>query len=271
MPNLHAARVQNALADSVVGSRIYYRQVTGSTMDDARELAHDGEREGVVVIAEEQNKGRGRFNRQWVSPPGLGLTLSIVLRPPLERLRLLNMAACVALVDAIHGRTGLPATVKWPNDVLLNGKKVAGILIEARVVAEVSLKAGGYAVLGVGLNVNHNPSPSLTPPAEATSIADTLGRPVERTPLLQAFLRALDVQWVQGPDDEALFQRWRGMLGTLGRRVSVAWGGASSPTQTSTEGVAVDVTRDGDLVLRRDDGSIMTLNAGEVTVLGASA
>lgn len=267
---LLAREIKRGLETSVIGCRIRCHRSLSSTMDAARRLAQGGAPEGAVVLAERQTQGRGRFNRQWVSPPGLGLTLSIILRPSLDRLRLLNMAASVALVEAIHSDTGLPATVKWPNDVLINGKKVAGILIEARLGAEVASEAGGYAILGVGLNVNHNPSPSLTPPAEATSIADALGRSVDRAPLLRAFLRSLDARWTPTSDDEALFQRWRGSLDTLGRRVSVAWGGASSPASTATEGDAVDVTRDGDLVLRRDDGSIVTLNAGEVTVLGTT-
>lgn len=262
----HSARaVKQGLATSVMGRRVRCHRTVASTMDAARRLAERGAPEGTVVLAEQQTQGRGRFQREWVSRPGQNLSLSIVLRPPLDRMRLLNMAASVALADAIHATTALAATVKWPNDVRIGGKKVAGVLIEAHVDA-----GAGYAVLGVGLNVNHDPTPSLTPPAEATSLAAASGRYVERLPVLRAFLRFLDALYASDVDGEQLFQRWRGMLDTLGQRVRVAWGGAdgaSTAAWPAEEGVAVDVTRDGDLVLRRDDGSTIPLNAGEVTVL----
>ncbi|MDE2900129.1 MAG: biotin--[acetyl-CoA-carboxylase] ligase [Chloroflexota bacterium] len=257
---LTAREIKRGLSTAVIGVRVRCRQSVASTMDAARRLAEQGAPEGTVVLAERQTRGRGRFNREWVSPPGLNLTLSIVLRPQLERMRTLNMAASVALVDTIRAATGLDATVKWPNDVRVDRRKVAGILIEARTGA-----ADGYAILGVGLNVNHDPTPSLTPPAEATSLAAATGRPVDRLAVLQAFLRALDAP---DADAERLFQRWRGMLDTLGQRVRVAWGGDGA---TVAEGVAVDVTPEGDLVLRREDGSTVTLNAGEVTVIAGTS
>lgn len=257
---LTARDVKRGLSTAVIGARVLCRPSLPSTMDAARRLAERGAPEGTVILAEQQTRGRGRFNRAWVSPPGVNLTLSIVLRPPLDFMRTLNMAASVAMVDAIHAATGLDATVKWPNDVRVNGRKVAGVLIEARAG-----EADGYAILGVGLNVNHDPTPSLPPPAEATSLAAALGRPVERLPVLQDFFRSLDALYTPDADDGQLFQRWRGMLDTLGRRVRVAWGGDGGAV---AEGVAIDVTRDGDLVLRRDDGRTIALNAGEVTVAG---
>ena len=256
--SLSARDVKRGLSTAVVGRRVRCYRSLASTMDTARRLAGDGASEGTVVLAERQTRGRGRFNREWVSPPGGNLTLSIVLRPPVERLHLLNMAASVALVDAIHAATGLPASVKWPNDVRVNGRKVAGVLIEARAG-----DGGGYAILGVGLNVNHDPTPSLAPPAEATSLAAALGRPIERLPVLRVFLRSLDALCAPEADDEALFRRWKAALDTLGQRVRVAWGGDG---RAVAEGVAVDVERNGDLVLRRDDGSTVSVNAGEVTM-----
>lgn len=259
---LTARGVKRGLGTTVVGCRVRCFRSLPSTMDAARRLAERGAPEGAVVLAGRQTQGRGRFNREWVSPPGQNLTFSILLRPTLERMRYLNMAASVAIVDAIHATTALAATVKWPNDVRVNGKKIAGILIEARAG-----KDDGYAILGVGLNVNHDPTPLLTPSAEATSLAAATGRPVDRLPVLQAFLRALDALYATDADDERLFERWRGSLDTLGQRVRVAWGGDGA---TVAEGVAFDVTPDSDLVLRRDDGSLVTLNAGEVTVLSTA-
>jgi BirA family biotin operon repressor/biotin-[acetyl-CoA-carboxylase] ligase len=262
--NLTARDIKRGLGTTVVGRRVRCYRSLASTMDTARRLAERGALEGTVVFAERQTQGRGRFNREWVSPPGLNITLSVILRPTLSRMRHLNMAATIAIVDAVHATTGLPATVKWPNDVRVGGRKVAGVLIEAHAPGSDT----GYAVLGVGLNVNHDPTSSLAPPAEATSLAAATGRPVDRLPVLRAFLRSLDTLYTTSSDDEQLFQRWRGSLDTLGNRVRVAWGPAGAAV---AEGVAVDVTTDGDIVLRGDDGSTATLNAGEVTVLPAGS
>ncbi len=256
---LTARDVKRGLATAVVGARVRCHRSIPSTMDAARRAAERGAPEGTVVLAEQQTRGRGRFNREWVSQPGQNLSLSIVLRPPLERMRSLNMAASVALVEAIHATTGLSATVKWPNDVRVNGKKVAGILIEARTPGDDA----GHAILGIGLNVNHDPTPSLPPPAEATSLAAALGRPVDRLAVLQALLRSLDALYASQANDDLLFNQWRKTLDTLGQRVRIAWAGDGSPI---AEGVALDVTPDGDLVLRRDNGTTVALNAGEVTV-----
>ena len=270
---LSSRDVKLGLATAVIGSRVRCFHSLSSTMDTARRMAEGGAPEGVVVLAERQTQGRGRFDRPWVSPPGQNLTFSIILRPPLDRMRTLNMAASVALVEAIHATTGLTATVKWPNDIRVDGKKVAGLLIEAWALSDDGQRHPGYAILGVGLNVNHDPTPSLTPPAEATSLAVALGRPVDRLPVLQAYLHSLDALYTSEAGEEKLFQRWKGLLDTLGQRVRVAWAGAqgsSSGAWPVEEGVAIDVDRGGDLVLRRDDGSTVTLNAGEVTVAGGS-
>ena len=223
---LSSRDVKHGLATAVIGSRVRCFRSLTSTMDTARRMAEGGAPEGAVVLAEQQTRGRGRFERPWVSTPGQNLSFSIILRPPPDRMRRLNMAATVALVEAIHLTTGLSATVKWPNDVRVNGKKVAGLLIEARASSDDGKIGAGYAILGVGLNVNHDPTPSLTPPAEATSLALALGRPVDRLGVLQAFLRSLDALYPTEAGEEELFQRWRGMLDTLGQRVRVAWGGA---------------------------------------------
>ncbi len=263
---LSARAIKRDLATSVMGRRVRCYRAVASTMDTARRLAERGAPEGTVVLAERQGSGRGRFARRWVSPAGMNLTFSIVLRPPAERLHLLNMAASVSLVEAIAESTGLTATVKWPNDVRVDGRKAAGILIEARTASAEGDE--GHAVLGVGLNVNHDPSAELEPPAEATSLAAALSRPVDRIPVLRAFLRAFDALYVDQSSDEALYERWKASLDTLGQRVRVAWAGDGGAI---VEGVAVDVERNGDLVLRRDDGSVVSLNAGEVTVVGTDS
>ncbi len=270
---LSSRDVKLGLDTAVIGCRVRCFHSLSSTMDTARRMAESGAPEGAVVLAERQTQGRGRFDRPWVSPPGQNLTFSIILRPPLDRMRTLNMAASVALVEAIQATTGLMATVKWPNDIRVDGKKVAGLLIEAWALSDDGQPGAGYAILGVGLNVNHDPTPTLSPPAEATSLAVALGRPVDRLRVLQAYLHSLDALYVTEAGEEKLFQRWKGLLDTLGQRVRVAWTGAQEAPSGAwpvEEGVAIDVHRGGDLVLRRDDGSTVTLNAGEVTVAGGA-
>ena len=232
-------------------------------MDAARRLAESGAAEGTLVVADTQTSGRGRFNRPWASPPDSNLTFSIVLRPSPETLRDVNMAATVALVRCIRASTGLESTVKWPNDVRIGGRKVSGVLVEGAL----GIDGSGYVVLGVGLNVNYDPTPVLDPPAEATSLARELGRPVVRLDVLRAFLREFDGLYRTLDAGDSLYQEWRSCLDTLGHTVRVRWGDPDSaePGQAFIEeGLAVDVDRNGDLVLRRADGSTVALNAGEV-------
>ena len=222
---LSSRDVKRGLATVVIGRCVLCFRALSSTMDTARRMAEGGLPEGAVVLAERQTQGRGRFERPWVSTPGQNLSFSIILRPPLDRMRSLNMAASVALVEAIHATTGLSSTVKWPNDIRVNGKKVAGLLIEARAPSDDAESDAGYAILGVGLNVNHDPTPSLTPPAEATSLALALGRSVDRLRVLQAFLRSLDALYTAEAGEDELFQAVEGAAGHVGtaRPGRVGW------------------------------------------------
>lgn len=238
-------------------------------MDAARRLAELGCAEGTLIVADTQTSGRGRFNRPWASPPGTNLTFSIVLRPSPELLRDMNMAATVALVRCISDVSGLKPTVKWPNDLRIGGKKVCGVLIEGHLAVrpQKGARDNSYVILGVGLNVNYDPTPVLTPPAEATSLATELGRPVARLDVLRAFLRAFDELYRTLDAGDSLYQEWRSCLDTLGQHVRVRWGDPDTSGQVSVEeGLAEDVDRNGDLVLRRADGSTVSLNAGEVTL-----
>jgi BirA family biotin operon repressor/biotin-[acetyl-CoA-carboxylase] ligase len=270
-----ARAIKSGLGTTVMGCRVRSFAKTGSTMDVARCMAESGCAEGTLIVADTQTSGRGRFNRPWASPPGTNLTFSIVLRPPSEFLRDVNMAATVALVRCIRDVTGLTATAKWPNDVRIDGKKVCGVLVEGvlpfgsaqgRLAQDERASSTGsprtessYAVLGIGLNVNYDPTPVLGPPVEATSLATELGRTVSRLDVLRAFLRTFDQLYRTLDAGDSLYQEWRGCLDTLGQHVRVRWG------DQIEEGLASDVDRNGDLILRRADGSTVSLNAGEVT------
>ena len=180
--------LQSALATAPVGHRILYMREVTSTMDVARQEALlRGAEEGLVVVAEEQTAGRGRFGRAWVSTPGQNLYFSVVLYPSPWACARLSVAASVAVVRAIRRVTGLEPSLKWPNDVRLGDKKVSGILVET-AVQDGQVR---HAIVGIGINVNADPSERLAEGYQATCLARELGLPVSRDVVLEAVLLEL--------------------------------------------------------------------------------
>lgn len=255
MRTLDIMRVQMALSDSVVGNRIYYQQITGSTMDDARELARDGEREGAVVVAEEQNKGRGRFNRVWVSPPGLNLYFTVLLRPERDRLPYMNMAATLAVFDTAAGFAGLKPAVKWPNDVRIGGRKLSGILIETEFEGDKLV----HALVGIGINVNLDVSEHPEIADTATSLRSEAGREFDRSEALLSVLANLDTWYAYVRAGKSLTNDWAATLETLGKQVELRW------RDQILTGVAESVDDQGNLTLLQPNGERVTVVAGEVT------
>ena len=150
--NLDIAHIRNSLKGNLIGSEIYYHSVIGSTMNESKQLADNGCLEGTVVIAEDQQSGRGRFNRNWLSNPGKSITLSVILRPKPEFLSFLNMASTLSIVRTIEKIVDHEVVIKWPNDVKIGNKKVSGILIET----DSNLDKLNYAIFGFGVNVSMN-------------------------------------------------------------------------------------------------------------------
>lgn len=219
----------------------------GSTQEAAFALAADGAGDGTAVVAEAQTAGRGRRGRRWHAEPGAGLLLSIVARTPLApSVRpLLSYAAAVAVVETLRRVAGLEARVKWPNDVLIGGRKVAGILLEAR---------DGVVVIGIGLNVRQERfPPDLT--GRATSVALETGRVPDREALLEALLEEVD-RWrgrLEHEGFEPVRARWCAASDTLGRRVRV----------DGAAGTAVDLDATGALVVHAAD-TVHRVIAGEL-------
>ncbi len=248
--------IQSSLSTYPVGHRIIYLPEVPSTMDTARQEAAGGATEGVVIVAEEQTAGRGRFGRRWLSAPGTNLSFSVLLYPLKWSSARLSMAASVAVVRGIRQVCGLSPTLKWPNDVLLGDRKVSGILVETAVQNGEVL----HAVVGIGINVNSHPEGDAFEGLRATSLADALGSLVSREELLQAVLVELGFiylslnGWAEAKDE------WQLALETLGRHVRVQWG------EQVDEGTAEGVDSEGNLLLQRADGTIITLTAGEVTL-----
>jgi len=217
--------------------RVLWYSDVGSTNDIAGTLADQDSAEGLVVLADRQTAGRGRLGRSWASPSGAGIYVSVILRPSAAAARLLTLAAGVAVTDGIASATGLSAHVKWPNDVHVGGRKLAGVLAEGTAT---------HVVLGIGINVQ----PAAYPPdvaARATSIEAELGRPVERGLVLAECLAALDSRYreLHETRGETIVESWRMRAAPmLGRRVE--WESAGE----RHTGLAENIDEDGALIVK---------------------
>jgi BirA family transcriptional regulator, biotin operon repressor / biotin---[acetyl-CoA-carboxylase] ligase len=245
-----------------LGRRLLFFPQLGSTNAHLMELAAQGEPEGTVVTTDEQTAGRGRFGRTWEAPPGRGLLFSLLLRPKggLPDASRLSLIAALAVRHAIEPATGLSATLKWPNDVLLNGKKVCGLLGETTT----STGSGGVPalILGIGLNVNQVPEDFPQEfRSQATSLRIETHKEHSRTLLLRKFLE--DFEGLYALSEQRGFPHFldeiRQASAILGKRITVQAG------FQAVEGTAYDLDEEGRLLLRLDSGSLTILASGEVT------
>lgn len=255
---LDAASVRQAVQGRLIGRELNYQDRVGSTQDVARRAAERGAPEGFVSLADEQTSGRGRLGRTWISPPGASLHVSILLRPDRSYLDGLALIAPLAVCHAVFGVTGLEAGIKWPNDVLLNNRKLAGILIETEFRGE----AVEFSVVGIGVNVNLDVSQIEEIRETATSLSAVLGHAVSREQVLIALLSHFDRLYLALRAGRSPYLDWKARLLTLGQDVTVRI------ADQVYEGVAEDVREDGALVLRHADGSRTVIEAGEVTLRG---
>ena len=248
--------LRRELRTKLIGQDILHYPTTPSTMDAAKQAIREGAAEGTVVIAGHQTAGRGRLGREWLSPPDSNILLSIVLYPMTEQLPRLTIAACLAVAQSIEKVTGLETTIKWPNDVLIAGKKVSGILIESDAHGD----RVNYAIVGIALNVNLDPATIPEISETATSLKQILGRKVSRREMLIALLGEFETLYNALRCGEPIDREWRLRLETLGKKVAVRCG------DEVQEGVAEGVDEDGNLLLRHSDGSLVIIAAGDVTL-----
>jgi BirA family biotin operon repressor/biotin-[acetyl-CoA-carboxylase] ligase len=242
------------------GRRIHSFASVESTNAIAKELADAGEPEGTIVLADEQTGGRGRSGREWFSPAGGGVWASIVVRPRLDAQRLagLGIATAVAVADALGREFGFEGRVKWPNDILAGGRKLAGILVEAGQVAGQTIES---AVVGIGLNVaiaaEDFPEPLR---GTATSLSAVAGRPVDRLEALRVVLEAFEPAYERyvGEGAASVRERWRALSTTLGRDVEIESSGRT------VRGTVVDLSPEGALVLEDADGRTVEVWHGDV-------
>ncbi len=252
--HLDSERLTSLLRTEFVGRGVSYHASTKSTMELARKDAQAGAPEGAITIAEEQTAGRGRMARSWVSPPGVNLHFTIILRPAQDQLRYLAVIAPLAVCLAIEETTGLFPRIKWPNDVLIDSRKVCGILPESELSGDEVL----FALVGIGINVNLDVAGYPEIREIATSLRAELGREVSREEVLAATLNHFEMLYEALRRGEVVSTGWKKRLDTLGRPVRVQGAGGI------LEGTAVDADSDGALILRRDDGSHVRVDAGEV-------
>ena len=245
----------------VIGRDIRVFEQTTSTNDVIERLARDGVAEGVVVFAESQTKGRGRLGRKWISPLRKGLWLSVLLRPPLrpDAATQLTVAAATALSRAIRQTSSLVPEIKWPNDILIRGKKVAGVLTEL----SAELDRINHVVLGIGIDVNLNASDL---PADLRRIATSLkietGAAIRRADLAAALLRELDRDYalICGKQFPKISEEWEEQCVTLGQRVKISIG------ERTVSGRAEALDEKGALLLRTEHGRLERIIGGDVSI-----
>lgn len=260
--------LREALAGRTFGGQgTSFRRRTVSTNVEARRLAEEGAPEGTLVVAECQDGGRGRRGRIWFSPPGGGLYFSFILRPrlaPAEAAKI-TLLASVSTAEALARQTGLTARIKWPNDILVNGRKIAGLL------AEISTEPDSinYVVLGIGLNINiqDNFDPLPGSPAfpeelrlTATSVLIETGREFPREALLIDILKDFEMRYVAAREDgfASALQRWRELTNVIGKKITV------ETAAERIEGDVLELDQDGALVLRDPRGSTRRFLSGDI-------
>jgi len=259
---LHAEDLRARLGKTkVIGRDIQVFEQTTSTNDVVEKLARDGVKEGVVVFAESQTKGRGRLGRVWISPARKGLWFSVLLRPDMrpQEVTQLVIAAAVSVWRAIKYVTGLRAEIKWPNDILIGGKKVAGILTEL----SAELDRVKHVTLGVGVDVNQGAEEMpLELRQTATSLRLELGRQIGRAELATMILREMDRDYarIRSGKFTEVADEWEEQCTTIGKQVVVGIGARK------LRGRAESLDDDGALLLRTEHGRLERIIGGDVTL-----
>ena len=258
-PPLDLHSIRQRLAARRLGSRFHYFAEISSTNTYARRLAEQGAKDGELIIADSQTDGRGRLGRHWVSPPNMNLYLSFILRPKLPPARApqITLMAAVALADTLRSFLPVPPAIKWPNDITVDGKKLAGILTEMNCGDD----AVDFVILGIGVNVNY---PSDLMPDEirqrATSVLAERQSTISREDLLWRLIRDLDRCYGELEENgfAALASRWEAYFGWRGQRVRI------EILDQVLFGTARGIDHDGALLLEDDRGRLHRVIAGDV-------
>ena len=256
---LTPSEIKPLLKTKWIGKKIHYFETLDSTNSQAYQLALNGAEEGEMVIAESQERGKGRLGRHWFSPPFLNLYLSVILRPNISphQASLITLMAAVSTADAIWKFSGLLPLIKWPNDILLGGRKVAGLLNEI----QSEMDRIHFVILGVGINLNMDEKMfSEEIKSIATSLKIEMGQTISRKNFLQSLLQELEKWYTIFMKEGSAFilKAWRDRAHIKGRRVRVTSFGEK------LMGIAVDVDSDGALILEMADGKRKRVLAGDI-------
>ncbi|MCG8606488.1 biotin--[acetyl-CoA-carboxylase] ligase [bacterium] len=251
--------LRKQLRCKLIGREIYAFKQISSTNNFAKRLAQNGRAEGIIVLSDSQTMGRGRLGRSWYAPPGLALSFSLVLRPAtaLDRLGLIGLLCGVTLVQTLERLSNLTAELKWPNDVLINGKKVCGILVES----EASEQKSKYALLGIGINVNQSGNDfSKEIRQTATSLLLETKRSWNRIELLMHFLQTFEENYIKFKNGDQSFvcREWSARSPHLHSMLKLRVG------LEEVEGEFERVDEFGRMVLRTQDG-LRVIHSGEIT------
>lgn len=257
---LRQSEIKTGLKTKVIGKEIHIFPEIASTNTRAMEMAWDNAHEGTVVIAEIQTSGKGRLGRKWISPKG-NLYFTVILRPdiPMHKAPLITLMGAVAVASGIRKVCQVHAVIKWPNDILLSGKKVCGLLTEMSAEQDRIR----HILLGIGVDVNMDLD--LLPAdvrANTTSLMSETSRKINRTDLLQEILRELD-HWYEVllHDPADVLNAWEKLNMTIGNRIAVSGAGEA------LEGLAQGLDIEGRLIVKLDNGVTRTVSAGDVTIL----
>lgn len=261
-PNIiTTGEIKHDLKTQFLGQVIHYEEVMSSTNNKAKELAREGASEGLLVIADKQLNGKGRLGRAWESPSGTGIWMSLVLRPNIlpQYASELTLVAGLTICEVISEITGLDAKIKWPNDIVVNGKKVCGILTEM----SAEMEGINYIILGIGVNVNMTSFPETLP--YASSLAIEGNKEYHRKSIIKRFLEKFEEDYKfykSNPSLEAFLKRYEAYCITLHRKVKLIIG------EEEILAEAENITSRGALVVRREDGTTEEVLSGEVSVRG---
>lgn len=252
---LFPSEINRNLNTKFVGKKIYYFDEVASTMDTAVDLGIKGACEGTLILSESQMKGRGRLGREWFSPKYKGIYLSLILKPKIlpQQAPMITFLAAISICEAIKKTCQTDTQIKWPNDIVVNHKKLGGILTELNA----EMDEVRSLVIGIGLNVN-NDKKSLFP--TAVSLKEIKKEQVSRVELLQDVLRRIESNYLLfgNKGSAVIIDRWRDFNVTLGRRVKIIY------HHKSIEGEAIDIDSDGGLLVRQDSGLTQKVTAGDV-------
>ena len=245
----------------IVGREIFFFETLDSTNTTASELTEKAP-DGTVVLSDSQNKGRGRLGRTWISPSGVNIYMSVILKPHIrvKDSSFITLMSAVACVTALKNVTGMGITTKWPNDLMINNKKVGGILTELKSQRQKITSA----IVGIGINVNTDLREfPLEMKQSATSLRTEAGVPYPREPIVAAILNEMD-RWYKALirlDKETILRAWTNLTSTLGQEVMIV------TSHETLSGTADSIDNEGRLILRLPSGESKRINSGDLTVL----